>query len=241
MEVLIYIIAIIAEQVIGVAAANDNSEIIGMAVTASASFVLLSIILSIFIVSCYWTTLFDNLMRRKGKARMPKIYFQKKKDVKQKLITHSLVSHTQISNGSLPPQSGNIAPWLEEWHPERGFTNRVYEEKDVTVHLDEEIDDGFKIETEIVDNEILDVGPYKNDHSADIPIKGDVYADPYIYSTASSVKKQNKNWANDDAKPEIMTTDFTTRPANATKIADSEYSTIDRGNPSNFEQSLLYL
>ncbi|CAL1541346.1 unnamed protein product [Lymnaea stagnalis] len=57
------------------------------------------------------------------------------------------------------------------------------------MELGEEADEEYIIETELVDNEHLDIGPFKNDHSKEVPINGEIYSEPYLYSTVNEATK----------------------------------------------------
>ncbi|GFO31327.1 hypothetical protein PoB_005783200 [Plakobranchus ocellatus] len=77
-------------------------------------------------------------------------------------------------------EMGFETSWVQGWNQNSG--PREVETLDATIVLGEEQDEEFKIETVLVDNEVLDVGPYKDNHPDDQPVKGDVYQIPYIYS-----------------------------------------------------------
>ncbi|BFZ03537.1 hypothetical protein BsWGS_06576 [Bradybaena similaris] len=186
---LLSILSIVLVRATGVAALTNNSDIIGMAVAGCASFALLTVVVGLLIASCNWKPWFSNWMRQQGKIRMPEAYFKKKKiEAQQRLISRPQQVRFHQVNGHLPrpvDREKLVQGW-RQGNPR--VTKRIYEEKDATVELSDEVDDEYKIETEVVDNEILDVGPFKHDHSREIPIKGDVYTEPYIFTTVGSTK-----------------------------------------------------
>uniref|UniRef100_A0A2C9KTD7 Uncharacterized protein n=1 Tax=Biomphalaria glabrata TaxID=6526 RepID=A0A2C9KTD7_BIOGL len=174
-------------------AAQANPDVVGMAVAGCVSFVMACVIIAYLFLSFGWPEWFDHWMKQRNKVRMPRDYFKKKDEIKKKLLNGSL-------NGSLPSQKYDRASWTQGWNQRQpSHLNRLYEEKDATMELGEEdlADVEFKIETVVVDNEHLDVGPFKNDHSREIPISGDIYNEPYIYTTVNTLTKNSSNRKSD--------------------------------------------
>ncbi|XP_013080444.2 uncharacterized protein LOC106066019 isoform X1 [Biomphalaria glabrata] len=198
-------------------AAQANPDVVGMAVAGCVSFVMACVIIAYLFLSFGWPEWFDHWMKQRNKVRMPRDYFKKKDEIKKKLLNGSL-------NGSLPsqkydrvkaiflPQIKRIhllrspkkkikkTSWTQGWNQRQpSHLNRLYEEKDATMELGEEdlADVEFKIETVVVDNEHLDVGPFKNDHSREIPISGDIYNEPYIYTTVNTLTKNSSKRKSD--------------------------------------------
>ncbi|CAG5118498.1 unnamed protein product, partial [Candidula unifasciata] len=131
---------------------------------------------------------------------------------------------------------------------------------DATVELGDEGDDEYKIETEVVDNETLDVGPFKHDHSKEIPIKGDVYPEPYIYSAVDSTKKpavglsNSVKPSNDSGKPAAISQKSdrsegnSVKPSNdfrdsaaVTRNLENGYYAADGNTDTKFGEGLFYM
>ncbi|KAH9498433.1 hypothetical protein Btru_008245 [Bulinus truncatus] len=178
-----------------------NPDVIGMAVAGCVSFVMVCVIVAFLFLAFGWTHWFDHWMKQRDKVRMPRSYFKKKDEIKRKLLADSTGSEL---NGGLPAQNVDRASWVRGWNQKQpSFANRPYEDKDATIELGDEDPEyvEFKIETEVVDNEHLDVGPFKtdHDHSKEIPIEGHVYNEPYLYSSVNTLtKKYSKNKSDKD-------------------------------------------
>ncbi|XP_059151375.1 uncharacterized protein LOC131937758 isoform X4 [Physella acuta] len=172
-----------------------------MAVAGCVSFLMLAVVVAIIGLSFYWGPMFNQWMKQKGFVRMPKNYFKKKEEAKKRLVGDSRPS--SMINGQLPAQNFDRvdprASWVNGWNQRQSaFVNKIYEEKDVTLELGPEGEEEFKIEAELVDNEHLDIGPFKRQNT-DTPIPGNVYNEPYIYSTVnSSLKTKKKPATNGD-------------------------------------------
>ncbi|XP_059151373.1 uncharacterized protein LOC131937758 isoform X2 [Physella acuta] len=188
-----------------------------MAVAGCVSFLMLAVVVAIIGLSFYWGPMFNQWMKQKGFVRMPKNYFKKKEEAKKRLVGDSRPS--SMINGQLPAQNfdrddgvilqpgvrmnskstGSRTSWVNGWNQRQSaFVNKIYEEKDVTLELGPEGEEEFKIEAELVDNEHLDIGPFKRQNT-DTPIPGNVYNEPYIYSTVnSSLKTKKKPATNGD-------------------------------------------
>lgn len=225
------------------AATANSADIIGMAVAASCSFVLLLVIITTAVIFFCWTNWFRKMMYQKGKIKMPRSYFQKKEDAKKKLISVSQNSIAQGANGSVASQVVDRASLVNGGHARYpSQANREYETKTASVDLGDEGEEIFTIEAEIVDNEVLDVGPFKHDHSKMVPVKGDVYPDPYIYSSVDrSVRSSEKSKSYPFKQPEA---DYpsTRTTEKGTSHLDPEYSTGgEESNTPRFDPSLLYL
>ncbi|XP_012937894.1 uncharacterized protein LOC101852999 isoform X2 [Aplysia californica] len=183
-----------------------TKDIVGLAVAASISFLLLFIVVFFIGLSFSWSAWIKTWFRNRGKVKMPRAYFKKKEEAKNRLLS-ATISHASASviNGHPPAQSVDrvngkggskrrSASWVQGWSQRSHNFSNVYEEQDMTLALGEEKDDEFKIETVLVDNEVLDVGPFKSVQPDEQPTKGDIYPEPYIYTTADklpSVKEDN--------------------------------------------------
>lgn len=172
-----------------------ESDIIGITVAACVSFFLLCVVITMVVVSFTWTNWYNSWMRGKGKVRMPREYFEKKEEARRRLLAesanqsvrsaHSVQRSRPASvnrgNGHPPNSSIDRAQWVQGWN--QNNSPRELETLGATMVLEDEQEEEFKIETILVDNEVLDVGPYSKSQSDDKPVQGDVYSVPYIYSS----------------------------------------------------------
>ncbi|KAK7498329.1 hypothetical protein BaRGS_00010589, partial [Batillaria attramentaria] len=110
------------------------------------------------------------MQRGRGKVKMPRDYWKKKEEARLRLISGSrslAASEAGLPNGGTVNRVHDTASWVQGWnnaHPLPRSEPRVYEEKDLTMELgEEEKDEDFRIETTVVDNETLDLGPFHDD------------------------------------------------------------------------------
>lgn len=187
-----------------------NPDVVGLAVSGSVAFLLLFLVVFYIAVSFNWSGWMKNTMRNKGKVKMPRAYWKKKEEAKRRLLSAS-ASHASASVVNGQPPAATVdraenakarASWVQGWSQRSNVYNEVYEEKDVTLDLGEEQDDEYRIETTVVDNEVLDVGPYKSSRENEQPIDGDIYPEPYIYSTVEKASIKRKE---DGAEPVAST------------------------------------
>ncbi|GFR74072.1 hypothetical protein ElyMa_003882900 [Elysia marginata] len=83
-----------------------ESDIIGITVAACVSFFLLCVVITMIVVSFTWTNWYNSWMRGKGKVRMPRAYFEKKEEVRRRLLAESAshsVRSAQSTSRSRPP------------------------------------------------------------------------------------------------------------------------------------------
>ncbi|RUS79127.1 hypothetical protein EGW08_013105 [Elysia chlorotica] len=197
-------------------AAGLESDIIGITVSACVSFFLLCVVLTMIIISFTWTNWYNSWMRGKGKVRMPKAYFEKKEEARRRLLAES-ASHSVRSAHSVSrsrPSSFNLNGQPPHQSIDRGkgdfpvctrYVSSPQLHNDATMVLGEEQDEEFRIETVLVDNEVLDVGPYSESHPDDKPVKGDVYPVPYIYSSGDAAKNSSPSTSGQTAMETTLT------------------------------------
>ncbi|KAK3797233.1 hypothetical protein RRG08_030459 [Elysia crispata] len=223
-----------------------ESDIVGITVAACVSFFLLCVVITMVVVSFTWTSWYNSWMRGKGKVRMPKAYFEKKEEARRRLLAESASQSVRSAhsvprsrpssanlNGGQPPHqsidralyvrpstvlkypSMSKTSWVQGWNQNSG--PREHETLGATMVLGDEQDEEFKIETILVDNEVLDVGPYSESHPDEKPVKGDVYPVPYIYSSGD---KTNSSAATTSGQMTTETTPTSSAPREATSTGE---------------------
>lgn len=154
----------------GVNGENVDSSIGGLVAAAAVAFIFLAVIIAMIIVGFTWNNWYPAMQRAKGKVKMPREYWTKKEEAKMRLINGSKFGSTRApSEVGLPIRNQDTAKkpasWVQGWNNANPASadQTVYEEMALAMDLEEEDkDDDFKIETTVVDDETLDLGPYRN-------------------------------------------------------------------------------
>lgn len=147
----------------------------GLVVACSVAFLLFIVVILMLVVVLTWNSWFPAIQRSKGKVKMPKSYWQKKEEAKMKLLNTSRGSRMTSSTVQAPAENrmlnGNAATinraketasWVQGWNNTNPANADGYEELILTMDLGEEKEEPeFRIETSLVDNETLDLDPFK--------------------------------------------------------------------------------
>ncbi|KAL8595021.1 hypothetical protein ACOMHN_002000 [Nucella lapillus] len=151
-------------------------NLVGIVVACSVAVFVLIVIILILAMVLTWNNWFPAIQLSKGKVKMPRSYWKKKEEAKMKLLNTSL-ARRMTSSTVLPPAeqkgvtNGNAstnsrvkdtASWVQGWNNMSTSNPADYEELILSMDLDEEKEEPeFRIETTLVDDETLDLGPFK--------------------------------------------------------------------------------
>ncbi|XP_076441815.1 uncharacterized protein LOC143280917 [Babylonia areolata] len=157
----------------------------GLVVACASAFVLLIVIIAVIVMALTWNSWYPSLQKSRGRVKMPRSYWRKKEEAKLRLLNTSRASHHTAST-TLPPHSaaakngavkggqgesgvpnGNAsrvhdtASWVQGWNDANPSEDNKYGTLTLAMDLGEEKEEPeFRIETSVVDDETLDLGPF---------------------------------------------------------------------------------
>lgn len=148
---------------------DDGYSIAGLVSSAGVSFILLAVVIAMIAAGLTWNNWYPQLQWAKGKVKMPRAYWKKREEAKRRLLHGSrsgLASLAAPSESGLPNGHGasrvrDTASWVQGWNNANTMDEGGYEEMALAMELGEEREEPeVRIETTVVDNEALDLGPY---------------------------------------------------------------------------------
>lgn len=154
----------------GVHGEPADSSVAGLVAAACAAFIFLVVVVGMVIVGFTWNNWYPVMQRAKGRVKMPREYWKKKEEAKMRLLNGSRPGSTAanslagLPNGASVNRTQETASWIQGWNNANAAVtrNHDYEEMTLEMHLGEEDKlDEFRIETTVVDDETLDLGPFK--------------------------------------------------------------------------------
>ncbi|BFZ17916.1 hypothetical protein BsWGS_20955 [Bradybaena similaris] len=232
-----YTLLFVTVQISSVQALTRNSDIIGMAVAGSVSFVLLSVLIAFIVLAVHWKKWFGNWMWMRRQGRVPRSYIKKKDEVRKIMISGSQVSKSIV--GLPDPSVYETVPDVKEWTlgSKHLAPYRIYEDKDATMELGEEEDDDiFTIETEVIEDEAPHYAYVSSDRPEDPQVKEDKEIAEPPYSTSFSLKR--KKPAEEDFGEATPTLPDTFSPAEEDQDTD-EQNSADNVRITRFNEPLM--
>ncbi|KAK7113627.1 uncharacterized protein [Littorina saxatilis] len=163
---------------------DDDYTIGGLVAAAGVSFIFLAVVIAMIIVGFTWNSWYPAMQRAKGKVKMPRDYWKKREEAKLRLLNGSTTRLTSLAapsehglpNGKPPTRVQDTvseddrserASWIQGWTNASMLEGQ--EEMTLAMNLGAEAEEGdeeFRIETIVVDNEPLDLGPFRD---SDVP------------------------------------------------------------------------
>ncbi|ESP03806.1 hypothetical protein LOTGIDRAFT_156367 [Lottia gigantea] len=140
---------------------EEIGDINGIVAASVVGFFLLCIVIAMIVVGIFWDKWFSKYQRWRGKIKVPRHIIEQRKKRKQAEKTLSEKSLVANGHGRMPTAEPDSKSWVEGWvyNGRDRNSGREYEEKVNTINLEPE--EEYRIEAEIVDNEALDLGPYR--------------------------------------------------------------------------------
>ncbi|KAL8588533.1 hypothetical protein ACOMHN_058432 [Nucella lapillus] len=157
----------------------DDYNIGGLVAAAVVAFILLAVVIAMIATGLTWNNWYPKLQWDKGRVKMPRVYWKKREEAKRRLLHGSrsgLASPTAPSESGLPLPNGHSTPrvrdtasWVQGWNNANNIEDHSYEEIPLAMDLRDEREEEVGIETTVVDNESLDLGPYSVVDTASVP------------------------------------------------------------------------
>ncbi|XP_076458689.1 uncharacterized protein LOC143292367 isoform X2 [Babylonia areolata] len=225
----------------------DDYNIGGLVAAAGVAFILLFVVIGMVVMGLTWNNWYPQMQWAKGKVKMPKAYWRKREEAKMRLLngsrsglaslaapsesgflpngnTASRVRDTgQCEQIQAPTYQWSVASWVQGWNNANPVEDAGYEEMALAMDLGEERDDveEVRIETTIVDDEHLDLGPYRHAAGGD-PATPSTQANGFVAAAAAVSEKSATLEMTEEDQPQ---------PGGSGGAGDSYvYSTVDRAS-----------